>query len=292
MTAQPLLSVVVCTHQRVRHLVTCLAALAALEDTVEVIVVDSASSPPVADAAEGFRDHLPQLMYVYEEEPGLSVARNTGLRVATCDLVAFVDDDAAPEPAWARRIVSGFKGAEVACVGGSCTAVFEAPRPRWMSDRLLELAGISNFGGSSRLVTRSADYPFGANIAFRKDALAAIGGFDPALGRTRSSLLSGEESAAIRRLLSRGYQVRLEPSAVVRHTVTTERLQRGYYRRRFYWQGVTRARMGSRVRRAGGLLLEIPGYLAAWLRTRDRYFLYRAGAETVGHLAEWAGRAR
>jgi hypothetical protein len=161
-----------------------------------------------------------------------------------------------------------------------------------MSDRLLALAGVSDFGGQARAVTRSADYPFGANIAFRRDLLVALGGFDPALGRSGTSLLSGEESAVVRALLNAGHEVRLEPEAVVRHTVTAERLQAGYYTRRFFWQGVTHARMGGRVRRLGGLVLETPRYLVAWLRTRDRYFLYRATAETAGHFAEWTGRAR
>lgn len=292
MTGVPLLSVVVCTHQRRRHLLTCLNALAALEDPVEVIVVDSASRPPLRDAVTPFAATIRHLAYVYEPQPGLSRARNVGLAVARRELVAFVDDDAAPDPDWARRIVAGFHTPRVACVGGSCAAVFERPRPAWMSQRLLTLAGVSDFGGQARAVTQSADYPFGANIAFRRDALEAVGGFDPSLGRRGDSLLSGEESAVVRALLAAGHEVRIEPSAVVRHTVTAERLRGSYYVRRFFWQGVTRARMGGRVRRLGGLVIETPRYLVAWLRTRDRYFLYRATAETVGHFAEWTGRTR
>jgi glucosyl-dolichyl phosphate glucuronosyltransferase len=289
---ETLLSVVVCTHQRAHHLATCLAALAALDDPVEVIVVDSASSPPVATTVDEFRTRLQWITYVYEPEAGLSRARNAGLHTATCEIVAFVDDDAAPEPDWARRLAAGFTSPAVACVGGSCKPVFEAARPSWMSNRLLALAGVSSFGSEARVVTASSEYPFGANIAFRRDALLAVGGFDPELGRIGRSLLSGEESAVVRELLECRFQVRLEPSAVVRHTVTAERLQSRYYSRRFFWQGVTRARMGTRKRRAGGLALEIPRYLASWVRTRDRYYLYRAGAETVGHLAQWSGRVR
>jgi glycosyltransferase involved in cell wall biosynthesis len=287
MSGAPLLSVVVCTHQRTRHLVACLAGLAGLHDPVEVIVVDSASNPPAAAAVDEFRDRLPRLTYLYLEEPGLSVARNAGIEAASCPLVAFIDDDASPHPDWARGIVAGFADEAVACVGGSCLPAFEAPRPPWMSDRLLALAGVSSFGGVARSVTRSADFPFGANIAFRRDALQAVGGFDAELGRKGATLLSGEESAVVKLLLERGRTVRLEPAAAVRHTVTVERLQSSYYRRRLFWQGVTRARMGGKVRRFGGLLLEVPGHTLGFLRTRDRYYLYRAGAETAGHLAEW-----
>ncbi len=292
MIGAPLVSVVVCTHQRARHLTRCLGALAALDDPVEVIVVDSASQPPVEPMLRQFRSNIERLSYLYEPQPGLSIARNRGLAAAACELVAFVDDDAAPERDWARRLTAGFGDPDVACVGGSCEPHFEGTRPRWMSDRLLALAGVSSFGDEARLVTRSAEFPFGANIAFRRNELVALGGFDPTLGRIGGSLLSGEESAVVRALLAAGRRVRIEPSAVVRHTVTSERLEAGYYRRRFFWQGVTHARMGGRLRRAGGLLIEVPRDLWAWARTGDRYYVYRAGAGTAGHLAEWVGWTR
>jgi GT2 family glycosyltransferase len=285
--SNPSLSVVVCTHQRTRHLAACLAGLAALEMPVEVIVVDSASLPPVRELVAEFRDRIPLLDYVYLAEPGLSIARNAGLAAARSNLIAFIDDDAVPAPDWADRIVAGFADERVACVGGSCLPAFERPRPPWMSDRLLALAGVSSFGGVAHPVTRSEEFPFGANIAFRRGPIDEVGGFDPDLGRRGSTLLSGEEYAVVTRLLENGQLVRIEPSAVVHHTVTAERLQAAYYRRRFFWQGVTRARMGGRLRRLGGLLLEVPAYAVSLGRTRDRYYLYRIGPETAGHLAEW-----
>jgi glycosyltransferase involved in cell wall biosynthesis len=291
--SHPRLSVIVCTHERPDHLTRCLDALTRLEDPVEVIVVDSASNPPIDSLVERYRTRIEPLHYVYAPEPGLSIARNLGVSVATCDVVAFVDDDAAPRPDWARRIATAFeREPDIACVGGTCAAAFASDPPGWLSGRLLALAGVSSFGSEPRRVSATADFPFGANIAFWRETLIDVGGFDPKLGRIGSLLLSGEESAVVRTMLDAGYTVMLEPGAVVDHTVSTDRLEGRYYWRRFYWQGITRARMGGRVRRFGGLTLEVPGYLAAWGRTRDRYYLYRASAETLGHLAEWTGRAR
>jgi GT2 family glycosyltransferase len=293
--SEPILSVVVCTHERPGHprrvhLRRCLEALSALDDVVEVIVVDSASQPPVEEAVASFEDRLSDLHYVYVAEPGLSLARNVGAQAASRELVAFVDDDAAPTPDWARRVVARFARAEIACVGGTCRAAFERTPPRWLTTNLLALAGITSFGREARAVAATADYPFGANIAFRRSALLEVGGFDEELGRVGESLLSGEETAVVRRLLAAGHEVWIDPHAVVDHTVTAERMQGRYYWRRFFWQGVTRARMGGRVRRLGGLALEVPLYVRQWLRTRDRYYLYRASAETIGHFAEWVGR--
>jgi GT2 family glycosyltransferase len=281
------LSVVVCTHGRPVDLERCLGALAALEDPVEAIVVDSASEPPVRELARRF----PGVRYLREELPGLSRARNLGVAAATCELVAFVDDDACVAPDWARRLAAAFDDPGVGCAGGTCRAAFTTPRPRWLSDRLLQFAGITAFGNEPRDATSSADYPFGANLCFRRSALLEAGGFDERLGRIGTSLLSGEEYAAIEAVRALGWRVRLQPDAVVDHYVAPERCRPSYYWRRLYWQGVTHARAGG-WRRPLGLCLEAPAHLLRYLGSRDRYFLYRATAETAGHLGEWAGLAR
>jgi GT2 family glycosyltransferase len=276
------LSVIVCTHGRPADLERCLLALAALEDEVETIVVDSASSPPVEPVAARF----PGVRYLYEPEPGLSRARNRGIAAATGELVAFVDDDAAPAPDWAGRIVAAFERDErIGCVGGTCRPRFEAPRPRWLSDRLLQFAGITRIGTEPREARSSAEWPFGANVAFRAEALHGAGGFSHALGRVGASLLSGEESALIETVRALGWRIWLEPAAVVDHTVHAERCRSGYYWRRLWWAGVTRARGERSARRAVRLLAAAPARSLLYLLTRDRVYLYRL-AETAGFVGD------
>jgi GT2 family glycosyltransferase len=276
------LSVVVCTHGRPADLERCLRALAALEDEVEAIVVDSASSPPVAPVVARF----PGVRSLYEPEPGLSRARNRGIAAATGELVAFVDDDATPAPDWAGRIVAAFERDErIGCVGGTCRPRFEAPRPRWLSDRLLQFAGITRIGTEPREARSSAEWPFGANVAFRAEALRAAGGFSEALGRVGASLLSGEESALIETVRGQGWRIWLEPAAVVDHTVHAERCRSGYYWRRLWWAGVTRARGERSAARAVRLLAAAPARSLLYLLTRDRVYLYRL-AETAGFVGD------
>jgi glucosyl-dolichyl phosphate glucuronosyltransferase len=272
------LSVVVCTHDRPDDLRRCLSAFAALEDPVEVIVVDSASQAPVQPVA-GVR-------VVRVDEPGLSLARNAGLAVATADLVAFVDDDAAVAPGWARRISEPFADDEVGCVGGACLPVFVSKRPPWLSDRLLQYAGITRFRERRDAVARR-DYPFGANICFRREALT--GGFPEHLGRTGSALLSGEEVVAVDRVRAGGWRVVLEPEAAVHHLVAPERCRGSYFWRRLWWQGVTRARGEASVGLTLRLLAALPIRLALYAGTRDRMHMYRL-AETAGYLRELAAR--
>ena len=272
------LSVVVCTHDRADDLRRCLVALAALEDPVEVVVVDSASRSPVP-FVDGIR-------VVRLDEPGLSRARNAGLAAATGDLVAFVDDDAAVAPDWARRIAAPFAEDDVGCVGGACLPVFVSARPRWLSERLLQYAGVTRFRERRDALARR-DYPFGANICFRRDALGE--GFPEDLGRTGSALLSGEEVVAIDRVRASGYRVVLEPAAVAHHVVAPERCRGSYFWRRLWWQGVTRARAEPSAALTLRLLAALPVRAALYAATRDRMHMYRL-AETAGYLRELAAR--
>jgi GT2 family glycosyltransferase len=289
--AEPHLSVVVCTHDRPVELSACLEALVALEDPVEVVVVDSASPRPSGRLVERFAARLPGLRYVYEPVAGLSRARNRGLAESSGGLVAFVDDDAAVRRDWSRRIAAPFADASLGCVGGACVARFAEPPPRWLSERLLQFAGITRFRGAGREARSSAEYPFGANMCFRRGALEQVGGFSEALGRTGRALLSGEEFDAIERLRGAGWRVWLEPAAVVDHSVAAERCRGRYYWRRLWWQGVSRGRAERSLRLALRLAAAAVVRLGLWIATRDRVHLYRT-AETAGYFAEVVRPAR
>ena len=285
MSTDPLLSVVICTHNRSADLRRCLDAVAGLEDEVEVIVVDSASDPPCRELVETFEGRIIRLAYLRDDTPGLSRARNRGLHAARADLVAFLDDDAAPRPDWARTIAAPFTAdTRVGCVGGACRAVFpDCDRPRWLSDRLLQFAGITRFD-EAREARSSTEWPFGANVAFRRTALEDAGGFPEQLGRSGATLLSGEESVAIESLRAGGWKVMLEPNAVVDHAVSAERCTSSYYWRRLWWAGVGRARAGrNRWQTLARLLVAAPVRLGLYCVTWDRMYAYRL-AETAGFV--------
>jgi GT2 family glycosyltransferase len=284
------LSVIVCTHQRPDDLERCLGALERLEDPVEVVVVDSASEPPCRVLVDRFRGRIGHLSYIRELRPGLSVARNAGVAASTGTLIAFIDDDTVPAPNWARAVITAFAGdPRIACLGGTCLPAFDGSRPRWLSDRLLQLAGITRLGKRAREPNGSAEWPFGANMAFRREALEAAGPFSAALGRQGGRLLSGEDSDMVARIVAAGGRVWLEPSAIVAHRVTAERCTSRYYWRRLWWNGVGRAvnpSCGLTLR----LLAAIPLRALLWLVVRDRVYLYRL-AESGGYLAARLGLA-
>src|SRR5690242_8446913 len=111
----PRVTVAVCTRDRPGHLAACLDALAKLTYwSFEILVVDNGSvgstTRKVADS-RGVR-------YVMEPNTGLSRARNRAARESTADIIAYIDDDATPEPGWLDALVGPFHEPEVMAVGG------------------------------------------------------------------------------------------------------------------------------------------------------------------------------
>jgi glycosyl transferase family 2/glycosyl hydrolase family 2 len=110
----PRVSVIVCTHNGERTLGETCDALSRLEyPAVEVIVVDDGSTDRSAEIARsyGFR-------VISTANQGLSSARNTGLEAATGDLVAYIDDDAAPDPHWLLYLTEAFRETDCVAAGG------------------------------------------------------------------------------------------------------------------------------------------------------------------------------
>ena len=211
-------------------------------DAFEVIVVDN--SP---DAARSAREAAaigphPGLTWHHEARPGLSNARNVAARLATAPIIAYLDDDARADRVWLENILGCFDqfGESVQVVGGRIRPWWGAPRPDWLPDEMLGSLTVVDLGPERRLL-RDGEWVAGANIAFRRSALAAVGGFDTSLGRTGGSvsLLSSEETAVADRIKAQGGLVAYDPLAAVEHWVDAERLTQRWFRRRAAWQAVS-----------------------------------------------------
>jgi glycosyltransferase involved in cell wall biosynthesis len=111
----PLLSIVICTFNRAERLgELCTKLLVEQESDYEILVVDDGSTDDTEAVVRALDDE--RVRYVHQPNGGLSVARNTGLREARGEVVAFVDDDDRPVPAWSARLTAPF-------VDDDCTVV-------------------------------------------------------------------------------------------------------------------------------------------------------------------------
>jgi GT2 family glycosyltransferase/membrane protein implicated in regulation of membrane protease activity len=215
----PRMSVVVCGFNAADTLRDCLeGALELRYPDYEVIVVDDGSTDATSSIASEFPFRL-----IRTENQGLSKARNAGIDAATGEIVAFVDADARPDPDWLTYLALTFERGEYAGVGGPNIAPGE---DGWVADCVANAPG----GPIHVLLSdEEAEHIPGCNMAFRREVLEEIGGFDP---RFR---VAGDDVDICWRVQDAGGRLGFSPAALVWHhprdsVATYWRQQCGYGR--------------------------------------------------------------
>lgn len=238
------ITAVVCTHNRYDTLGDTLESLANQDmpaEEYEVLIVDNSTD---LDAQVQFW-RLTRLdsnfRLIIEPVPGLSRARNIGMREAAGQVVAYIDDDALPDPQWLRRLAALFEANPQVGIGGGPVEpiwVYPSERPAWLHPWQEGFLTILDRGQECRPLEED-EWLAGTNIAYRRDALRAVGGFSEALGRIGSSLLSNEELVVSQAMTKLGWQAWYEPQAHVVHRVHANRVSQQWFRRRVSWQAVS-----------------------------------------------------
>jgi GT2 family glycosyltransferase/peptidoglycan/xylan/chitin deacetylase (PgdA/CDA1 family) len=224
----PLVSVIVCTRNRPQGLLRCLHSIQRLRYlNIELLIVDNApADDSTMDLVLALAREDARVRYVREERPGLSAARNRGLREARGEFIAYTDDDVRVDPLWMDAILRGFRRRrDVGCVTGLVASAslerraeqyFDA-RVGWSSSCEQRVFEASAARGDSRLHPYAPGvFGTGANVAFRSEAIRAIGGFDESLG-AGAPTCGGEDLDAFVRVLRSGRTLTYEPAALVWH---------------------------------------------------------------------------
>lgn len=221
----PSFTVVVCTRDRPDHLVDVVKALVGLDyPEFELLVVDnnpeSGLTPPVLEPYDG------PVRLIEAPGQGLAIARNVAVKNATCEFIAFTDDDVIVDSQWLKNLARGFARDErVACVCGMVpSAELDTPAQSYFDRRVgwarrcdPGLFDLANPPDNDRLFPfRMAQFGTGANFAVRRQVLLDLGGFDEGMG-IGSPTGGGEDIDIFVRTLLAGHLLVREPSAVVWH---------------------------------------------------------------------------
>ncbi|MEU2596188.1 glycosyltransferase [Streptomyces hirsutus] len=222
----PFASVVVATRERTGQLARALDSLLAQDHPhFEIVVIDNA---PVTDGTRDLvhRKYGERVRYVCEPVPGLATAHNTGLAHARGEVTAFTDDDVVADARWLTELTAPFAAdPELGCA----TGLILPARLRTPAQVLLESHG----GFAKGFTPTTYDprnppreeplFPFtagrfgsGANMAFRTEALRAVGGFDPATG-AGTPARGGDDLYGFVRVLAQGHRLHYTPRALVWH---------------------------------------------------------------------------
>lgn len=235
-------TVIVCTRDRTETLQKSLSSLQQVTHTpVEFLIVDNAPSGEgtrqlVADLA--IRD--PRFRYTCEPRPGLSRARNHGIKEANYDIVAFTDDDTMADPRWPTAVAAAFAAdPSTACVTGLVVPSALDTGPERYFDARYQWGEIFEPRQYDLEANRlpSLLYPFsagifgtGANFAIRRSTYLTLGEFDPLLG-AGSPTRGGEDLDMFLRVILAGERISYLSSALVwhRHRADVEALGEQIY---------------------------------------------------------------
>jgi O-antigen biosynthesis protein len=198
----PQVSVIVCAYNAERTMESCLVSLEKLNyPNYEVIVVNDGSTDRTLEICQQY----PYIKLISQPNYGLSVARNVGLQAATGEIIAYTDSDCYADPDWLTYLVITFQTTGLSAVGGPN---FQPPE-----DSLIPSCVAVSPGCPTHvlLTDDTAEHIAGCNMAFRKQVLEEIDGFDPQFRA------AGDDIDICWRLQDQGYTIGFSPAAIVWH---------------------------------------------------------------------------
>ena len=289
------LDIVICTYQREELLLDGIHALSEQSKAPTdwgIILVNNAPtslSPQTLEVVSQY-DYL---TVVNETKPGLSNARNTGIKNSSASWLAFLDDDAKVPSTYVKQIFQIIDQETWDCFGGHILSWWRYGKPRWLKD---------DFGSKPILSESRIKLPhqhnWGSNIIIRKSALLSIGSFPASIGMKGTKLGYAAENIVQDKLRERGYTIGYDPDLVVDHVVMKQKLKLDWHLKSAYATGRDGRVVYPHQYGWMGILKSIKNCLSRpvksmfFLISRKDYYWENAFLESVKPIYLLAGKIR
>ena len=229
MTPNPFISIIICTYNRMEYLPNCLEHLknqTAKKEFYEIIIIDNNSSDKTELICKDYiqKNSEINVTYFLEKKPGLSNARNRGIKEAKGDILCFIDDDGFATANYVKTIskyASNINYSNYIAFGGKVIPCYnKGKEPIWISKYISGLVSEVDLG--TKVKSFNKKYPAGCNMVFRKEFFENHGGFNVDL-HTR-----GDDKYIFQKLRDNNYKILYVPELKVSHFIDDYRLEKNF----------------------------------------------------------------
>ncbi len=245
-------SVIVCTYSpnMFEHFIECVESLLKQTyDDIEIVCIVDGNREyfEMIERSDLIREHEVKL-FLNDRNLGLLESRNRGAKLASGDIVAFIDDDAIADKRWIEELVKVYEEYDALAVGGRMEPLWLAKKPKWFPEEFYWLIGVNYIGGFPDEITEVRN-TFGSNLSFRRDIFLELGGFNVRVGGIKGKrMLQGGETELCERMRRRYRKgVMYNPNAIVYHKIFEKRTKISFLIQRAFWQGYSKAVMKNIV---------------------------------------------
>jgi len=190
------------------------------KERLEVIIVDGDSTDRTREIVKKYPFQM-----VVERRNGLNVARNTGIRTSSGNIIAFTDSDCVVSSDWAKNIARDFNDPQVGCVAGNVKGYHNSFFSEYADNSIVPvMPSFKTRSQSSRL--ELFQHPAGCNMAFRREAVEKLGGFDEDIR------YGFDDIEFVERICESGYKMVSDPNIAIqhRHRTTLKELLKQHFK--------------------------------------------------------------
>lgn len=226
-------AIIICTYNREELLLDCIDSFIKQEDVSKkwrIIVVNNYVKDFSSETSKFLQAN--HCTVIHEPSPGLSKARNAGLKESMATWLGFVDDDAKVPSHFISQAFANIEQRKFDCFGGAIVSWWKYGQPRWLQD---------SFGSKPKLsetrITLEEGYNWGSNIFIKRKALLDIGGFPERIGMQGNHIGYAAENIVQIALRKENYTIGYDPNLMLQHVVMPHKLKLSWHIKAAYAEG-------------------------------------------------------